>query len=379
MDEKTLNLPVSEKLDWLRLIRSENVGPITFHGLLQQFGSARAALDALPDLARRGGRKKLKVASRAQAEKEIEAARAMGARLIAAVEPDYPPLLAQTEDAPPLIYLLGHAHLLRKKAVAVVGARNASVNGCHLAERLSRDLGQGGLLVVSGMARGIDAAAHRGALATGTVAVLAGGVDHIYPKQNKELYARIRDMGALIAESPPGTVPQARHFPSRNRLISGMSRGVLVVEAAPRSGSLITARLALDQGREVFSVPGSPLDPRSHGTNDLLRQGAVLVETADEILDQVKTSGSASLKEPRQSFPSAVSPTELAPVPAPEDRDSARDLITNSLGPSPVSVDEIIRRCQFSPAVVATVLLELELSSRLERHPGNRVSLIHDG
>ncbi|GAB6052868.1 DNA-processing protein DprA [Magnetospira thiophila] len=372
-DAQTLS--ISEKIDWLRLIRSENVGPVTFHRLFERFGSAREALNALPELARRGGRKHLKIADRATAEREIEAARLIGARLIAAVEPDYPPLLTQTEDAPPLIYLLGHAHLLRKKAVAVVGARNASANGRHLAERLSRDLGAGGLLVVSGMARGIDAAAHQGALASGTVAVLAGGVDNIYPKQNQALYERIREVGALIAESPPGTVPQARHFPSRNRLISGMARGVLVVEAAPRSGSLITARLALDQGREVFAVPGSPLDPRSRGANDLLRQGATLVESAQEILDLLKASGSNVLKEARRPFLPPSSP----PEPLPSEPESARNRIIESLGPAPVGVDEIIRRCQFSPAVVATVLLELELSSRLERHPGNRVSLLLDG
>jgi len=281
----THTLNAKDRLDWLRLARSDNVGPITFYKLLERFGSAGAALDALPDLARHGGgRKKLKVGSKADAEREIEALGQIGAGLIARGEPAYPPLLAHIEDAPPLISVLGHSHLLTKKAIAVVGARNASVNGLRFAETIARDLGEGGLMVVSGLARGIDAAAHKGALATGTLAVQGGGVDVVYPKENAALYESIKAEGAIVSEIAPGTQPQARHFPRRNRLISGIARGVVVVEASPRSGSLITARMALEQNREVFAVPGAAGDLRARGTNGLIRDGAVLTETAEDVL-----------------------------------------------------------------------------------------------
>lgn len=253
----------AERLDWIRLIRTENVGPITFHRLMEQYGSAAKALDMLPELARRGGRSKpLRVAPKAEAEREVQANRRFGARLICACEPDYPEPLAAVDDAPPVISVAGHAHLLRRRAVAIVGARNASLNGKKFAESLARDLGEAGLLVVSGLARGIDTAAHAGSIASGTAAVLAGGIDVVYPPENEGLYRDIMALGVVVAESPIGTQPQARHFPRRNRLISGLSLGVLVVEAALRSGSLITARMALEQGREVMAVPGSPLDPR---------------------------------------------------------------------------------------------------------------------
>ncbi|MFQ5764118.1 MAG: DNA-processing protein DprA [Rhodospirillales bacterium] len=254
----------TDRLDWLRLIRSEHVGPITFHRLIERFGTARAALDALPALARQGGRRgRLKICARAAAEDEMAALAAVGSRLVCWGEPDYPPLLAHIEDAPPVIAVLGHADLLAKKALAIVGARNASANGCRFAEKLARDCGRGGLMVVSGMARGIDAAAHKGAFETGTVAVLGGGIDVVYPKENAALYERLAAEGAMVSEVAPGTQPLARHFPRRNRLISGIARGVVVVEASPRSGSLITARMALEQGREVFAVPGSAVDPRA--------------------------------------------------------------------------------------------------------------------
>ena len=373
---QTIDSPFcDDQIALLRLIRSENVGPVTCRRLIDRFGSAEEALRELPGLARRGGGRRIRVCSRAAAEKEIETGHRIGADLITFGDPRYPPLLTRTEDAPPLLYVHGQIGLLGKRAIAVVGARNASLNGLRLAERLARDLGTGGLLVVSGMARGIDAAAHRGALGSGTVAVLAGGVDHVYPKENKGLYDQLRETGAVISEMPPGTVPQARHFPKRNRIISGMARGVLVVEAAPRSGSLITARLALEQDREVFAVPGSPLDARARGANDLLRQGAQLIESAEEILDCLRDITRA----PRIVPTEAPAPPE-PPAPAdPKETDSARRRIVNFLGPVPVTVDEIIRQCQFSPSAVSTALLELELSDRLERHPGNRVSLIQEG
>ena len=364
-------LTPSEKLDWLRLIRSDNVGPITFFRLLERFGSAAAALDALPALARRGGRQ-TKVCSKASAEQEMAMGDRLNASLLAKGEPGYPPLLAHIEDPPPLLYVIGNAHLLERDAVAVVGARNASLNGRRFARQLCRDLGRGGLVVVSGMARGIDASAHDGALETGTVAVIAGGIDVVYPKENAALHDQVRERGVMISEMEPGTVPLGRHFPRRNRLISGMALGVTVIEATPRSGSLITARMGLEQGREIFAVPGSPLDPRAKGCNDLIRSGALLIDSADDILEAIKSMVSRPLHEP-EPVDFATSPPEPADQGA---LSAARPEIVECLSPSPVSVDEIIRNCQFSLAVVSTVLLELELAGRLERHPGNQVSLI---
>lgn len=360
-----------EKRDWVRLIRSDNVGPVTFYRLLERFGSAEAALSALPDLARRGGGR-ARVRTSSEADAELEAADAIGARVVARGEPEYPPMLAQIEDAPPLIAVIGHAPFLTKRAVAVVGTRNASINGRKLAGDFAAAFGAAGLVVVSGMARGIDAAAHEGALATGTVAVMAGGVDVIYPKENTDLYARIAEHGALISEMPPGLTPQARHFPRRNRLISGIARGVVVIEAAPRSGSLITARLAAEQNREVFAVPGSPLDPRARGGNQLIRQGAVLTETPEDVIEVLDGLFRSPLAEP------PAHDFEPAAMAEPDDSGlaGARKNIVESLGPTPVTVDEIIRRCQMSPAIVSTILLELELAGRLERHPGNAVSLV---
>jgi DNA processing protein len=285
----TRELSSAERLAWLRLIRSENIGPVNFRRLLARFGTAEAAIAALPDLVRRGGRSRpIKLYPREAAESELSALETLGGRLIAVIEPDYPPALAALEDAPPVISALGDLGLLQRKSVAVVGARNASANGRRLARDLAAGLGTAGFVVTSGMARGIDAAAHVGALETGTVAVVAGGLDVVYPPENEALYGEILARGLLVSEMPPATVPQAGHFPRRNRLISGMSLGVLVVEAARRSGSLITARYALEQGREVLAVPGSPLDPRARGCNDLLRQGAVLVESAEDVVEALE-------------------------------------------------------------------------------------------
>lgn len=375
MREKNLarSLSPAEKRDWLRLIRSENVGPVTFFRLLDHFGSAAAALDALPRMARRGGRAgPVRIAAVEVAEREMERLDALGARLLALGEPGYPPLLAHVEDAPPLLGVLGHPSLLGKAAIAVVGARNASAAGRRLARELAADLGRGGLLVVSGLARGIDAAAHQGALATGTAAVLGGGIDVPYPLENASIYAEIREKGVLVSEVEPGTAPLARHFPRRNRIISGIARGVVVVEANLRSGSLITARMALEQGREVFAVPGSPLDPRARGTNGLIRQGATLTETADDVLRVFGERRMPPRAEDKSARFSPVSPTE----PADSEVEKARGAIIECLGPVPVTVDELLRNGQFSPAVASAVLLELELAGRLERHPGNQVSLI---
>ncbi len=362
-----------ERLQWLRLIRSENVGPITFRQLLARFGSAGAALDALPMLARRGGRRRpISICSKAVAERELERLESLNATTVALCEPDYPPALAALEDAPPILSCLGHAHLLRRNAVAVVGARNASANGRRLAREIAAELGRNDLLIASGLARGIDAAAHEGALETGTAAVLAGGIDIVYPEENAALYEEIRARGVMISEIAAGTEPQARHFPRRNRLISGMSRGVLVVEAALRSGSLITARFAADQGREVCAVPGSPLDPRARGGNNLIRQGAVLVESAADVLDALEGALKPPIEEPKvaEFLVPAVSPPDDGVIAA------ARETIEELLGPTPVAVDEVIRECHVSAAIVHMALLELELAGRLERQPGNRVALI---
>ncbi|MEE8535663.1 MAG: DNA-processing protein DprA [Kiloniellales bacterium] len=364
---------MAEKLAWLRLGRTENVGPITFFQLLQHYGSAEAALAALPELAARGGRRRrLKVMGRAAAEAELEAYERLGARLIAWTEPEYPDALAEIPDPPPVISALGNPHLLQRRAVAVVGARNASANGRMLARQIAAGLGGDGFCVVSGLARGIDAAAHTAATDTGTVAVFAGGIDVVYPKENQALFEKILAQGAVIAENPPGTEPQARHFPRRNRLISGLSLGVCVVEAAARSGSLITARLALEQGREVFAVPGSPLDPRCRGTNDLIRNGAVLCESAADIVEALAGQVKTPAAEPEA--PGFV--TAAVETPSDEALALARRRVAEALSPTPVSVDELIRACGTTPSVAWTVLLELELAGRLERHPGNRVSLL---
>ena len=362
----------AERADWLRLIRSENVGPATFFRLMHHFGSAAASLEAVPEMSLRGGRSRaIKLASRAAIEREMEALDDAGGRLIAWGEPDYPRPLAAIADPPPLIQVCGNVHLLSARCLAVVGARNASASGRRFARDISAELGRSAFVIVSGLARGIDTAAHEGALETGTVAVMAGGVDVVYPEENTALYGEIRARGVCLSEHPPGTRPTARHFPPRNRLISGLSLGVLIVEAAPRSGSLITARMALEQGREVFAVPGSPLDPRHNGTNGLIRQGAVLTEKAADILDAL--SGMAPpLAEPEGAEFPRVAPQ----LPGESELAKARGTVQEMLGPVPVTVDELLRECQMSPAIVLTVVLELELAGRLERHPGNRISLL---
>jgi DNA processing protein len=326
----------------------------------------------LPELARRGGRDRpIRIPARAAVERELAAIAAMGGSLLCRDEPGYPAPLAALEDAPPVIFLRGHAHLLERRIVGIVGARNASANGRRLAETIAAELGKEGLVVASGLARGIDAAAHKGALASGTVAVMAGGVDVIYPDENKQLYDMILNQGLVLSEMAPGTVPQGRHFPRRNRLISGLSLGIVVVEAAERSGSLITARFALEQGREVFAVPGSPLDPRCKGTNGLIRQGAMLTESAADVLSGLEAGLRPPLGEEEAATPAAPPQT-----PSETELTRARALVLECLSPTPVAVDEILRQSHLSPALVSWVLLELELAGRLERHPGHRASLL---
>ncbi len=369
LDRPAPTLSDDDRLDWLRLIRAENVGPVTFHQLLRRFGSAAAALEALPALARRGGlARPPEILDRAAARRELGEAQRLGARLVAAGEPDYPRALAALDDAPPLLCLKGRRDLLSRPAVGIVGARNASAAGIRIAREMAAELGRAGLLVVSGLARGIDGAAHQGALPTGTAAVIAGGIDVVFPPEHAALQAEIGESGVLVAEMPPGTRPLARHFPRRNRLISGISLGVVVVEAALKSGSLITARFAADQGREVMAVPGSPLDPRARGCNDLIRNGAPLVETAEDVLAALRTL-SGALEAP--------CPVWLdGPPEPPGDGELARlrPLIAERLSPVAVEIDELVRQTGASAAAVLAVLLELELAGRLIRLPGGRVA-----
>jgi DNA processing protein len=367
--EKRPRLSETQRLDWLRLIRSENVGPRTFRSLLNHFGGAGRALEALPDLARRGGAARaIKVCSRAEAEREFAAAEKMGVALIALGESDYPRRLEMIDDAPPLLAVRGDMAVLSRPMIAMVGSRNASAVGIKFAERLARDLAGAGLVVVSGLARGIDAAAHRAALEGGTVAVLAGGQDCIYPSEHIDLVEAILASGCAVSEMPLGWVPRGRDFPRRNRIISGLSVGVVVVEAARRSGSLITARRALEQGREVFAVPGSPLDPRAEGTNGLIKDGAALVRNADDVIPVI---------EPILGRPLPMRESEPEPPAADEPWDSdAAARIRTLLGPSPVEIDDLIRLSGASAATVRITLLELELAGRLARQADGRVSLI---
>lgn len=358
-----------ERLDRLRLIRTENVGPTTFRHMLARYRSAGAALEALPELARRGGRHRpLQIPTTAAAEREIAAIGRAGAALLVIGDPGYPARLAAIDDAPACLSVAGNAMLLSQPSIAVVGARNASVNGRRFAALLAGSFGEAGYVVVSGLARGIDAAAHQSSLATGTVAVLAGGIDIAYPPEHTDLLQRVAGSGAVVAEMPVGTIPQARHFPSRNRIIAGLSLGTVVVEAARRSGSLITARRALDQGREVFAVPGSPLDPRCAGCNALIQDGAaLLVQSADDVLAVLRAMPIAARTA------TALAEEPPAPVPVEAD-DEVRGRVLGALAAEPVPVDELIRDCQLSAPIVATVLLEAELAGQVDRYPGNLVA-----
>ncbi len=358
----------SERRAWLRLARTENVGPVTFRNLLARFGTASAALEELPRLAARGGGKNFVLPDASDTARELEALAKLGGRLIAACEPDYPQGLKALEAPPPVISVLGHPHLLQKEMIAIVGARNASALARKFADTLSRELGFAGLVVVSGLARGIDTSAHEAALAVGTVAVVAGGVDIIYPPENEKLYAAIKNQGVILSEMRLGEAPQARHFPRRNRIISGLARGVVVVEAAEKSGSLITAQCALDQGREIFAVPGSPLDPRARGANKLIQGGASLVQDVEDILEVLRPILATGFHEPDPG-------SGAAPAAALEaEADRIRAAVEEALGPAPVEIDELIRQLKAPTAAVLTVILELELAGRCTRHPGNRVS-----
>jgi DNA processing protein len=366
--QATTHLSDAQRIDWLRLIRSDNVGPRTFRSLVNHFGSARNALERLPELARRGGAARSgRICSEQEALAELAATTKLGVHLLAPGELGYPSRLAALDDAPPLLGVRGAQEVLMRPMIAIVGSRNASGAGLKFAGTLSRNIGEAGFVIASGLARGIDQAAHRASLASGTVAVLAGGHDRIYPPEHEDLLAQLlASGGAAISEMPIGHVPRARDFPRRNRLISGVALGVVVIEAAHRSGSLITARIAAEQGREVFAVPGSPLDPRAAGTNDLIKQGATLTTEASDVINAV---------QPIMGRPLALREPDDEPLASEPDADD-RARIINLLGPSPILLDDLIRMADASAAIVRTILLELELAGRLERHGGGLVSLI---
>ncbi|HMO07440.1 MAG TPA: DNA-processing protein DprA [Paracoccaceae bacterium] len=364
----------ADRLDWLRLIRSRRVGPATFHRLMAQHGGAAAALAALPRIAAAAGVEGYEVCPEGVIRAEAAAARACGARLLCRGEADYPAALAAAPDAPPVLWLRGEAAVLARPMVALVGARNASSLGLRMARRLAEGLGAAGFTVVSGLARGIDAAAHEAALPTGTVAVVAGGADVVYPPDHADLMARIATSGAILTEQPPGLQPQARHFPLRNRIVAGLARAVVVVEAAARSGSLLTAREALDLGREVLAVPGHPFDARAAGCNQLLRDGAILVRSAADVVEAI---GAGLPARPRPAPPDRAPAPLPGPVPPrrplPE-MAQIHTLILARLGPSPLPEDQLIRDLALPPGAIAPELLTLELDGRVLRAPGGMLS-----
>ena len=368
-------LSEAEKLNWLRLSRTENVGPITFYRLIDRYGGIEKALEALPELSKRGGRKKeLKAPPLSQVEDEYAALKELGGDVVTAACPDYPLALSAIDDAPPVLSYMGDIHLANKNCIGMVGARNASVNGRKFAEKLSRDLSMKDQIIVSGLARGVDTAAHKGALSGGTIAVVAGGIDVIYPEENTQLFHDIREGGLVVAESPLHVAPRAQHFPKRNRIVSGLSKAVVVVEATLKSGSLITARMAGEQGRDVMAVPGHPLDPRGQGPNHLIREGATLIRNADDVLEILRSFSGTTMREPIQR------PASFSAVPA-NDADvpqNAHDTVLSHLSFTPVTLDELLRACHLTIPVLQTVLLELELAGRVKREAGGRVSLLQE-
>jgi len=367
----------NERRDRLTLARSEGIGPVSFRRLILRYGTARAALESLPELAQKSGFTRFTAPSPTAIDREWTALHKLGGRMLIWGEPDYPPVLADLTDAPPALSVLGDVALLSHRAIAIVGSRNASINGLRIAEQLAADLAEAKLIIVSGLARGIDTAAHKGAMTTGkTIAVVAGGVDVAYPPENTDLQSQIARAGAVVSEAPLGTEPQARHFPRRNRIIAGLALGVVVVEAALRSGTLITAREAQEAGREIFAVPGSPLDPRARGANDLIRQGAILTETAADVLthlpERPRAGGLFQSGEFRTSGLADAQDPFASPL---DEAEEAKKIIPALLGPTPTDVDDLLRRCQFSAAAMMAALLELELDGQIILVAGNRVVL----
>lgn len=354
-----------DQFERLRLIRSPNIGPVSYRQLITRFGSAKAALEALPDLVLRGGGKRTEIVSAAAVEQEMNAVAACGAHYLFLDDSDYPELLIHIDNAPPVLTYKGDLALFQRPSVAMVGARNASAGACRFARQLAFELGNGGFSVISGLARGIDTAAHAGSIESGTVAIIAGGIDVVYPPENRDLQVAIAERGLLIAEQPPATEPRARHFPYRNRIIAGLAMGTVVVEAAPKSGSLITARLAAEAGREVMAVPGSPLDPRSRGCNQLIREGATLVQNAAEIAELICPLDSRIVRRQMATG-----------TPTLDDGGEAdRRAVIDLMGMTYVSVDELVRQSGSSQSVVQMVLLEIELAGKLERGAGGKVRL----
>ena len=373
-------LPEAERLAWLRLIRSDGVGPITFYKLLERYGSASDALRALPGLIQKGKGTLKGICPEGAALAELDRLERLGGHLLCAADPDYPLALSAIEDAPPVLSVLGRHRLAQRPCLGMVGARNASVNGCRYAAKLARELGEAGQVIVSGLARGIDTAAHEGALETGTIAVLAGGIDRVFPKENEALYRQIAETGLIVAESPLGMEPLARHFPRRNRIVSGLSAGIVVVEATLRSGSLITARMAAEQGRDVYAVPGHPMDPRAEGPNRLIRDGAVLVRGAEDVLTNL-TQFTGGMREAHHAFHWLPGPEDTLPDdteetgPATQPQDAAERLEA-SLSRTPVDINDLAHSCGLSAASMQVALLELELTGRAQRLPGNRAVLL---
>lgn len=372
---KTADLNDAEKIAWLRLIRTDGIGAITFRRLIETFGSAGKAIEALPEMGKRGGGKKsYKPASAAEAEKELSILRKNGGDIICMNDLLYPPLLAACEDAPPVLSYLGNPELMTRPCIAIVGARNASLNGRKFVEKLAKDLGDRGQIIVSGLARGVDTAAHNGSLSTGTIAVVAGGIDVVYPEENMALYQSIREKGLVLAESPLGQKPFAQSFPRRNRIVSGLSRAVIVGEANMRSGSLITARLAGEQGRELMAIPGSPLDPRSAGPNHLIREGAMLITSADDVLETLLDFSGNAMREPINNNDEFVFDAieELPDMPDEE----LQNFILEQLSHTPTPLDELVRSCHVNMSSLQLALLELELAGRIKRSAGGGISLV---
>ncbi len=375
-----IRLSDRQRLNWLRLIRTDNIGPVTFRDLILFCGTASSAIEMLPDLNIRGGSARpIRVMSMDDAERELETIERSGARLVGMGEPDYPSQLKNCEAPPPLVTIKGNAAVFRKPPVAIVGSRNASVIGARFTERLANDLGEAGFAVISGLARGIDAAAHRASLKTGTVAVLAGGLDRPYPPENLPLYRAIpEEGGVLISEMPMGAEPRSRDFPRRNRIIAGLSLGLIVVEAAERSGSLISARMAGDMGRTVFAVPGSPLDPRARGTNLLLKQGATLVTEANDVIEMLRPlAGSSAYPTDMPTQPNLLSPAMEEPESyQPIATEEQRDIVIDALGPVPTDIDTLVRHTGLDTSAIQLILLELDLAGRLHRYARNQVALV---
>jgi len=365
-------LSFAERRDWLRLIRTTTIGPVAFSGLLKRYGNAGDALAALPRLTARASRKtKMVIPPLEDIEREMCANDELGARLLCSCEPDYPKYLKAVSPTPPVITVLGNVDLLHKPCVAIVGSRNASAIGLRFARQIAHELGEEGFTIVSGLARGIDAQAHFGALDTGTVGVLGGGVDNVYPRQNAELFAKMCERGALVSESPLGHRATARDFPRRNRIISGLCQGVVVIEAAERSGTLITARFALEQNREVMAAPGSPLDPRTKGCNRLIQQGAALIENTEDILHVLASTGLLDFQEPQDGYDHADINWEDVET----DIDNARGALLSLCSPTPTIRDEIIRQSGIAFPIASAALLELELAGEILVEADGRISL----